>query len=194
VGAAFPLESEEGARDSRLTAFLGVPFLGVPFVCVALVVGRGFGLAGSGVGGAVSLFTRDDFLTPFSNTVVGPSATKAFQGGDTARDAERRGVVSSSFRRFAGRSMTPPPRPFTDAWWSSSLITGVLSAWTASPFRAASDALGAVAESCGGMESMSRSAGVISIQEGRGMRPGEPGDHPAHCQIDIYRLKRGVAR
>ena len=85
----------EPLRDSRLT-----PFLGVPFVCVVLLAGREFRFTGSGVGGAVSLFTRDDFLTPFSNTVVGPSATKDFQGGDTARDAERRGVASSSFRRF----------------------------------------------------------------------------------------------
>jgi hypothetical protein len=54
--------------------------------------------------------------------------------------------------------------------------------------------LGGLGTSGGEMESMSRSAGVSSIQEGRGMRPGEPGDHPAHCQIDIYRLKRGVAK
>ena len=100
----------EPLRDSRLT-----PFLGVAFVCVVLLAGREFRFTGSGVGGAVSLFTRDDFLTPFSNTVVGPSATKDFQGGDTARDAERRGVASSSFRRFVGRSMTPPSSPFTGA-------------------------------------------------------------------------------
>lgn len=180
----------EPLRDSRFT-----PFLGVPFVCVALLAGREFLFTGSGVGGAVSLFTRDDFLTPFSNTVVGPLATKDFQGGDAARDAERRGVVSSSFRRFAGRSITPPSWPFTGADCSSSLITVALSLSITCPLCVISDALCASVELRGGMESMSRSAAVTSsIQEGRERRPGEPGDHPARGQIDIYQLKFGVAR
>jgi hypothetical protein len=187
---AFPFGTGVGPeplRTSRLPVLLGVPF-----VCVAFVVDREAGFVGSGVGGAVSLFTRDDFLTPFSKTVVGPSATNDFHGGDAARDVERRGVVvSSSFRRFAGRSMTPPPLPFTDAECSPSLaVRGALSSPVASPFRAMVEGLGASVESRGGMESRSRSAAVTSsIQEGREKRPGEPVDHPARSQIDIYQLK-----
>ena len=193
VDGVFPFETDMGPeplRDSRLTLFLGVPL-----VCVALLAGREFRFTGSGVGGAASLLTRDDFLTPFSKTVVGPSATNDFQGGDAARDAERRGVVSSSFRRFGGRSMTPPSSPFTGAGGCSSLITGALSFSLCSPLCVMSDGLCAAAESRGGMESMSRSAAVTSsIQEGRERRPGEPVDHPARGQIDIYQLEFGVAR
>lgn len=182
---AFPFGTGVGPeplRISRLPACLGVPF-----VCVALVAGREAGFVGSGVGGAVSRFTRDDFLTPFSKTVVGPSATNDFHGGEAARDTERRGVVvSSSFRRFAGRSMTPPPLPFTGGECSPSLaVRGALSSPVASPFCAMVDGLGASVESRGRMES--RSAAVTSsIQEGRERRPGEPVDHPARGQIDIY--------
>ena len=76
----------------------------VPFVCVPLPAPRGVFFTGSGGGG--SLFTRDDLRTPLSKMVVGPSAAKGFQGGDTARETERCGVVSSSLRRFEGRSRT----------------------------------------------------------------------------------------
>ena len=165
VDGAFPFGTDAGPeplRTSRLT-----PVFGVPFVCVALV-GRGVRFTGSGVGGAVSLFTRDDFRTPFSNTVVGPSATNDLQGGDTARDAERRRVLSSSFRRLAGLSMTPPSCPFTGADSSSSLMTDAPSRWMPSPLCVLSDAVGVLVKSRGGMGSMSRSAALTSsIQEGR---------------------------
>lgn len=187
---ALPLGTGVGPEPLRGSR-LGV-FLGVPFICVALVAGREVGFVGSGVGGAVSLFTRDDFLTPFSKTVVGPSATNDFHGGEAARDAERRGVVvSSSFRRFAGRSMTPPPWPFTDVGCSPSLVVrGALALPVPSPCCAVVEGLGASVGSRGGMESRSRSAAVTSsIQQGRERRPGEPVDHPARGQIDIYQLK-----
>jgi hypothetical protein len=109
--------------------FFDVPFV---WVAVALVVWRELRFTGSGVGGAASLLTRDDFRTPFSNTVVGPSAAKAFQGGDMARDADRLGVLSSSFRRFAGCWMTPPSSPFSTTSCSSSFTTGAVSSSTAS--------------------------------------------------------------
>lgn len=153
--AAFPFGTDVGPeplRDSRLVALLGVPL-----VYVALLAGREMGFVGSGVGGAVSLFTRDDFLTPFSKTVVGPSATNDFHGGEAARDVERRGVVvvSSNFRRFAGRPMTPPSWPFTEASCSPSLaVRGALSSSSVPcPWGAMADGLGASVESRGGMES-----------------------------------------
>jgi hypothetical protein len=76
--------------------------LDAPFVCVPLGVLRGVFFAGSGGGG--SRLTRDDLRTPLSKMVVGPSAANVFHGGETARDAEGRGVVSSSLRRFEGGS------------------------------------------------------------------------------------------
>lgn len=82
--------------------------------CGALVVCRAgpaparFG--GSGVGGGPSRFTRDDFLTPFSKTVVGPLALNDFHGGDAAREVER-DVDDSTRRRFAGRSMPSAAAP-----------------------------------------------------------------------------------
>jgi hypothetical protein len=94
----------EAVRVPFRALLLGV-LLGVPFVCAA---GRALRFTGSGVGGAASLFTRDDLRTPFSKTVVGPSTAKGLQGGDTAREAGRVGVLSSSLRRLAGRCMTPP--------------------------------------------------------------------------------------
>lgn len=91
-------------------AFFAAPLaLGVLLACGALGVCRAgparFG--GSGVGGGPSRFTRDDFLTPFSKTVVGPSALNDFHGGDTAREVER-DVDDSTRRRFAGRWAAPP--------------------------------------------------------------------------------------
>jgi hypothetical protein len=92
---------EAGVLNAGAGVFLtvaGVPFLtpfdrlffaalfGVAFVCGLLVC---FRLGGSGVGGAASRFTRDDLRTPFSKTVVGPSALNAFHGGDAAREVER---------------------------------------------------------------------------------------------------------
>jgi hypothetical protein len=81
-----------------------------PFVCVLLAGLRGVLFEGSGGGGGGrggSLFTRDDFRTPLSKMVVGPSAAKAFHGGEGARE-EGRDAKSSSFRRLAGGpAMTP---------------------------------------------------------------------------------------
>ena len=173
--AAFPFGTDVGPEPLR--GSLLAACLGVPFVCVVLAGGRELlGFVGSGVGGAASLFTREDFLTPFSKTVVGPSATNDFHGGDAAREAERRGVVvSSSFRRFEGRSMTPPSWPFTGASWSSCLMGGASSLAGASGWGAMAEGLGASAGSRGGMESRARSAALTSsIQEGRERRPGEP--------------------
>lgn len=61
-----------------------------------------------GVVGNESLLTRDDFLLPFSKTVVGPSAAKDFHGGETARDDDSRCLSPFSLRRFAGLWMMPP--------------------------------------------------------------------------------------
>lgn len=95
----------ETARELCLLLFLDVPFVCVPF---ATTPRKPFLTGGSG--GAVSRFTRDDFLTPLSKIVVGPSAANDLHGGDAARDNDRRGVRLSSFLRFAGR----------DAWMASS--------------------------------------------------------------------------
>jgi hypothetical protein len=122
-GFTFEYVTEAGVlRVSRL-----MPFFGVPFVWVDFAAWRELRLGGSGVGGAVSLFTREDLRTPFSKTVVGPSTAKGFHGGETARDAEGRGVRSSTLRRFAGRSVTPPSSPFASVASSSSFMPTVLS-------------------------------------------------------------------
>lgn len=98
-------------------AFFAAPAplaLGVLLACGALVVCRAAPaparLGGSGVGGGPSRFTRDDFLTPFSKTVVGPLALNDFHGGDAAREVER-DVDDSTRRRFAGRSKPSAAAP-----------------------------------------------------------------------------------
>jgi hypothetical protein len=78
AGAVLPLAVKAGPDTVRDPC---------PPVVVAFGAGRAFRFAGSGVGGGASLFTRDDFLTPFSNTVVGPLTAKGFQGGEIARGA-----------------------------------------------------------------------------------------------------------
>jgi hypothetical protein len=129
-------------------------------VCVGLVDWRELRLGGSGVGGAVSLFTRDDFLTPVSKTVVGPSAANDLHGGDTARDAGRLGVPSSSLRRFDAREMTPPSSPVSAV--GSSFIAGTVSSLAAGPSWWAWASASALVASAGGRASMSASADVTS--------------------------------
>lgn len=82
-----------------------LPFFNVPFVCAGLPPFRVLRFAGSGAGVGVgvgaSLFTLADFLIPSPVIiVVGPLASKDFQGGESARDADRRGGGSSSSLRF----------------------------------------------------------------------------------------------
>lgn len=119
----------EAARELGLLLVLEVPLVWVPFATPA----RKLFLTGVGSGGGASRLTRDDFLMPFSIMVVGPSAANDFQGGDTARDRERRGVKSSSFRRFTGRDGCIPSSPFSGSVWSSSFISdgeSSSSSWT----------------------------------------------------------------
>lgn len=152
--------------------FAPVPFLGVPFTCGVLVVCFPARFVGSGVGGGASRFTRDDFLTPFSKTVVGPSALKDLQGGDAARDAERGVDVdvddSSTLRRFAGRCMTPPSStPSSCAATCSSFIGTLTSSFVLSPLNAVLYSLSVLLASWWGLWWMSKSTDVTcSIQDG----------------------------
>jgi hypothetical protein len=92
--------------DTERDAVCFMLALVVPFACAGLVAVRALLFAGSGGG---SLLTREDLRTPLEKMVVGPSAAKDLQGGDTARDSECCGVRSAStLRRLDGRSVTTP--------------------------------------------------------------------------------------
>jgi hypothetical protein len=169
-------------------AFFAALALGVLLACGALVVCRAgparFG--GSGVGGGPSRFTRDDFLTPFSKTVVGPLALNDFHGGDAAREVER-DVDDSTRRRFAGR-WAAPPSSMSSATAPSSLMGTLL---VVSPAGAASASTSGLLGSWRGVECASSAGVPRSIQSRLVMLPRKGKDVTGrgrpNAQTGMYR-------
>jgi hypothetical protein len=225
AGACLPFvdAAEPGARRDGgwcLPKVLGVPLALVlaltlvlvrPPLAVVVVVVRAPRFVGwGGGGGGGSLFTRDDFLTPLSKTVVGPSAAKDFQGGEGAREDEERDVRSSSLRRFAGgpvRTLSSAlggagvcsadgkagwgvPSPLDSCWiwlWMASDASSMLDGSAVAVGVDVEAGVGA-GVACSSLSRRSSSTSITKSRRTAGS-PHNTGDHLAPPQIDMNRVK-----